>query len=221
MVICVTCDEEIPKAKRCAHGKKPTNCGGVCLTAYVEEHMATCEGKNGTGDKRRAKVSQDKAKVAQAAKDDKDNNEDAIDLVAEGADVGAKGLTVRRMTKLTCSRQEATSSHSISSGHTIQADPDADLAQLYSDDAQGILDMIKNLRHMPELMSCRNCNKRKQEVGPIRKCTGCGLVGYCGKECQREHWDAVHKEECKILRGVAGLEVSKDEVQERLRELEG
>lgn len=103
MVICVTCDEEIPKAKRCAHGKKPTNCDGACLTAYVEEHMAACEGKNGTGDKRRAKVSQDTAKVAQAAKDDKDNNEGAIDLVAEGADVGTKGLTVRWMTKLTCS----------------------------------------------------------------------------------------------------------------------
>ena len=103
MAICVTCNEEIPKAKRCAHGKKPTNCGGACLTAYVKEHMAACKGKNGTGDKGRAKVSQDEAKVAQAAKDDKDNNEDTIDLVAEGADVGAKGLTVRRMTKLTCS----------------------------------------------------------------------------------------------------------------------
>jgi hypothetical protein len=103
----------------------------------------------------------------------------------------------------------------------IQADPDADIAQLHSDAAQGIFDMIRNLRHMPELTSCRNCNKTKQEVGPIRKCTGCGLVGYCGKECQREHWDAAHKEECKILKGVAWLEISKDEVQERLSKLEG
>jgi hypothetical protein len=81
--------------------------------------------------------------------------------------------------------------------------------------------MIRNLRHMPELTSCRHRNKTKQEVGPIRKCIGCGLVGYCGKECQREHWDATHKEECKILRGVARLEVSKDEVQKRLSKLEG
>lgn len=103
MAICIIRDEEIPKAKRCAHGKKPTNCGGACLTAYVEEHMAACEGKNVTGDKGEAKISQDEVEIAQAAKDDENNNEDAIDLVAEGADVSAKGLTARRRTKLTCS----------------------------------------------------------------------------------------------------------------------
>ena|SRR5271156_3410505 len=100
MAICLICDEEIPKVKRCAHGKKPTNCGGACLTAYVEEHMATCEGKNVTGDKEKVKISQEEAGTTQAAKDE-DNNEDAIDLVAEGADVSAKGLTARRRAKLT------------------------------------------------------------------------------------------------------------------------
>lgn len=90
MAICLICDEEIPKVKRCAHGKKPTNCGGACLTAYVEEHMTTCEGKNVTGDKEKAEISQEVG--TQAAKDEEDNNEDAIDLVAEGADVSAKDL---------------------------------------------------------------------------------------------------------------------------------
>lgn len=90
MAICIICDEEIPKAKRCAHGKKPTNCGGACLTAYEEEHMAACEGKNITGDKGEAKISQDEVEIAQAAKDDENNNDDAIGLVAEGADVSAK-----------------------------------------------------------------------------------------------------------------------------------
>lgn len=90
MAICLICYEEIPKVKRCAHGKKPTNCGGACLTAYVEEHMATCEGKNVTGDKEKAEISQEVG--TQAAKDEEDNNEDAIDLVAEGADVSAKDL---------------------------------------------------------------------------------------------------------------------------------
>ena len=90
MAICVTCDEEIPKARRCAHGKKPTNCGGACLTAYVEEHMTACEGKNVTGDKGRAKVSRDEAEIARAVKYDEDNNENAIDLVTESTDVSAK-----------------------------------------------------------------------------------------------------------------------------------
>src|SRR5271155_5575283 len=100
MAICLICYEKIPKVKRCAHGKKPTNCGGACLTAYVEEHMATCEGKNVTGDKEKAEISQEEVGT-QAAKDEEDNNEDAIDLVAEGADVSAKDLTARRRTKLT------------------------------------------------------------------------------------------------------------------------
>lgn len=88
MAICLICGEEIPKVKRCAHGKKPTNCGGACLTAYVEEHTATCEGKNVTGDKEKAKISQEVG-TTQAAKDEEDDNEDAIDLVAEGADLSA------------------------------------------------------------------------------------------------------------------------------------
>lgn len=52
MVLCTICDEGIPKPGRRAHGKKPVNCGGACLTAYVEEHTAACQGKKvayGTG----------------------------------------------------------------------------------------------------------------------------------------------------------------------------
>jgi hypothetical protein len=101
MAICLICDEEIPKAKRCGHGKKPINCGGACLTAYVEEHMAVCEGKNVTGDKGKAKISHE-VETGQAAKDDEDNNEDTIDSVAEGGDVSPKDLTARRRRKLTC-----------------------------------------------------------------------------------------------------------------------
>ena len=57
--------------------------------------MATCDGKNVTGDKEKAKISQGEVGTTQAAKDE-DNNEDAIDLVAEGADVSSKDLTARR-----------------------------------------------------------------------------------------------------------------------------
>ena len=76
---------------------------------------------------------------------------------------------------------------------------------------------------MPALTTCRNCNKTKQELeaNKIRKCTGCGLVGYCGKECQREHWQITHKKECQILREIAVVELSREEVEERLRGVEG
>jgi len=51
--------------------------------------MTTCEGKNITDDKGKAKISQEIG-TAQAAKDDEDNNEDTIDSVTEGGDVSPK-----------------------------------------------------------------------------------------------------------------------------------
>lgn len=35
-----------------------------------------------------------------------------------------------------------------------------------------------------ELMLCRTCRK----VDDVKKCQGCGVVAYCGRECQRKDW---------------------------------
>lgn len=40
----------------------------------------------------------------------------------------------------------------------------------------------------------------------LLKCTGCGRAKYCSVECQRKHWKAGHKEECKQLGAAAGKE---------------
>ena len=42
----------------------------------------------------------------------------------------------------------------------------------------------------------------------MRKCKGCKTVFYCGKECQKQHWDELHKVACKDF-GVAEREVVK------------
>jgi hypothetical protein len=125
--------------------------------------------------------------------------------------------------KNTGGHQDEISSESCSSDETVEADPDADLAEVNSEAAQGILKMISDLRRMPELTNCRNCYKTKQELGikKFRKCLGCALVGYCGKECQRQHWDALHKQECKTLREISEVGLSKKEIEKRLRKLEG
>ncbi|KAK3996726.1 hypothetical protein QBC44DRAFT_347511 [Cladorrhinum sp. PSN332] len=47
---------------------------------------------------------------------------------------------------------------------------------------------------------CANCGKESEE-GELKKCTGCGRVGYCSKECQVEGWnDGGHKSLCKIIK---------------------
>ena len=52
---------------------------------------------------------------------------------------------------------------------------------------------------------CVNCDlfcwKQPNNVKTLRKCTGCRVVAYCGKECQEEHWHKVHKKHCKYLGG--------------------
>jgi len=41
--------------------------------------------------------------------------------------------------------------------------------------------------------ACANCLKTHD----LKSCAGCGLVRYCGPDCQKEHWEASHKPLCK------------------------
>lgn len=49
-------------------------------------------------------------------------------------------------------------------------------------------------------MNCRFCGKKD-----AKRCTGCGEVAYCGRECQKKGWKD-HKQDChrKNLKEVAG-----------------
>ena len=52
---------------------------------------------------------------------------------------------------------------------------------------------------------CVNCSMNKwkepEDTSILRKCEKCQVVTYCGKECQEEHWEKVHKQHCKYLAG--------------------
>jgi TPR repeat protein len=51
--------------------------------------------------------------------------------------------------------------------------------------------------HLDQLLvTCATCSAKP--VDPLR-CVGCQCVAYCGVACQRTHWSARHKRECKIL----------------------
>ncbi|KAG5180246.1 hypothetical protein JKP88DRAFT_324193 [Tribonema minus] len=41
-------------------------------------------------------------------------------------------------------------------------------------------------------------------AGALLKCGGCGLVAYCSRDCQRQHWKKCHKAVCKVLAAKAG-----------------
>lgn len=50
----------------------------------------------------------------------------------------------------------------------------------------------------PDCRVCANCqvSDEKNGVSKLFACARCGLVVYCGKDCQRAHWKVNHKQNC-------------------------
>jgi hypothetical protein len=44
--------------------------------------------------------------------------------------------------------------------------------------------------------ACDGCRGLFQRGG-VKKCARCKKRAYCGRACQRKHWKAGHKDECK------------------------
>jgi hypothetical protein len=49
---------------------------------------------------------------------------------------------------------------------------------------------------------CARCGKLRSADGvKLLVCVRCNLLWYCGKECQKAHWKAVHKHQCRDPKG--------------------
>ncbi|CAE8627146.1 unnamed protein product [Polarella glacialis] len=44
---------------------------------------------------------------------------------------------------------------------------------------------------------CGRCGASEPVPGSFQKCGACKTVRYCGSDCQRQHWGAGHRDECK------------------------
>jgi len=66
--------------------------------------------------------------------------------------------------------------------------------------ANALRDYTKNnmlLNHGSNTIDhCANCGKDDVEM---KLCSQCKKVGYCSRDCQRQHWVSVHKPECKLM----------------------
>lgn len=67
--------------------------------------------------------------------------------------------------------------------------------------------------------ACSTCCKLTTNSEPLKRCAGCQLVAYCGRECQRFNWEK-HKPLCKMYPVTNGKnaftfndEIKKDEVK--------
>ena len=59
--------------------------------------------------------------------------------------------------------------------------------------------------------TCYNCEVYdwKCDMKNLKKCMGCKMVVYCSRICQLEHWNKIHRKQCKYL---AGTKVHRDRV---------
>ena len=62
---------------------------------------------------------------------------------------------------------------------------------------------------------CANCLvfdwKQPTNMDLLKRCTGCRMIWYCDKMCQKEHWHHTHKNQCKYLSKKKVLRDSKHE----------
>ena len=75
--------------------------------------------------------------------------------------------------------------------------------------SQGIAEaraFILKIKATLEPRACAACAAVEPALGTYQKCAACRSVRYCGAECQRAHWKAVHTGECKEMADKAETE---------------
>ncbi|KAL1838471.1 hypothetical protein VTJ49DRAFT_2639 [Mycothermus thermophilus] len=69
-------------------------------------------------------------------------------------------------------------------------------------------------RDLQREKKCESCGKGsgggggggEEEGGKgLKKCTGCGEVEYCSKECQITAWNEGHKADCKVIKAIRSI----------------
>ncbi len=62
---------------------------------------------------------------------------------------------------------------------------------------EGVLEVEVEAPRVCGNPECVNFEGDAEGALKFRRCGGCGAVRYCGADCQRAHWRAGHREECK------------------------
>ena len=50
------------------------------------------------------------------------------------------------------------------------------------------------------LFFCALCGEQESDVVKLNQCVACKTVMFCGVDCQRQDWNAGHKQACKLLK---------------------
>jgi hypothetical protein len=61
-------------------------------------------------------------------------------------------------------------------------------------------DLNSRFQTRPVCRVCTNCGAEPSEEVKLQTCSGCKIVCYCSRDCQRQSWNNEHKVECKPMR---------------------
>jgi len=76
------------------------------------------------------------------------------------------------------------------------------------------LEMSARLKHLPGMSAAlraesqrfadqfrrRACFECGASSTPMKTCSGCGIVSYCSRKCQKQNWKTQHKAECVVFK---------------------
>ena len=50
---------------------------------------------------------------------------------------------------------------------------------------------------------CANCSvfgwPQPKDLATLKRCSKCRVLWYCGELCQKEHWERVHRDHCRLV----------------------
>lgn len=91
---------------------------------------------------------------------------------------------------------------------------DTSFSQIASSTEQ---DLNTRYRSIPECHICTNCGLRPTADVKLQRCSGCGIVCYCSRECQQQSWRAEHKVECRPMKVSGDMNEYIERTEKRLK----
>ncbi|EEB93727.1 hypothetical protein MPER_07580, partial [Moniliophthora perniciosa FA553] len=86
----------------------------------------------------------------------------------------------------------------------VDQELEKELSSLY-DEAVLLKNAMQILDSSGDLRPCLNPNCTSVDPGALKRCSACLAAIYCSAKCQKEHWEAEHRELCREARPPPGI----------------
>ncbi|CEM16464.1 unnamed protein product [Vitrella brassicaformis CCMP3155] len=132
---------------------------------------------------------------------------DKLDLSDSSDDEGPSAAVSKAMAAMALKANQpgSTAASSSAASPRVAGASDGDTMPFNYDEMPGYKVHRSPSAAYPSPKRCGMCLKSPPDVPSLFDCGQCGLISYCSKECQRQHWRAKHKEVCQKAKKFADL----------------